>query len=62
MIIKLGQYGLFAACDNFPNCRNTMKLNKFLYEILKKIAFIFMDGIMFVGNAIKIQSLYILYK
>lgn len=36
MIIKLGKYGLFAACDNFPNCRNTMKLNKFLYEILKK--------------------------
>lgn len=36
MIIKLGQYGLFVACDNFPNCRNTIKLNKFLYEILKK--------------------------
>ena len=43
MIIKLGQYGLFAACDNFPNCKNTMKLNKFLYEILKK------DGIYIYG-------------
>lgn len=43
MIVKLGQYGLFAACDNFPNCRNTMKLNKFLYEILKK------DGIYIYG-------------
>ena len=43
MIIKLGQYGLFAACDNFPNCRNTMKLNKFLYEVLKK------DGINIYG-------------
>lgn len=36
MIIKLGQYGLFASCDRFPNCRNTMKLNYFLYDILKK--------------------------
>ena len=35
MKIKAGQYGLFAACDNFPRCRNTMKLNKFLYEVLK---------------------------
>ena len=36
MKIKLGQYGLFAACDKFPNCRNPIKLNKFLYEALKK--------------------------
>ncbi len=43
MIIKLGQYGLFAACDNFPNCRNTIRLNKFLYEVLKK------DGINIYG-------------
>ena len=43
MIIKLGQYGLFGACDNFPNCRNTMKLNKFLYEVLEK------DGINIYG-------------
>ena len=48
MIIKLGQYGLFGACDNFPNCRNTMKLNKFLYEVLKK------DGIN-IGNVAKLQ-------
>ena len=43
MIIKLGKYGLFAACDNFPTCKNTMKLNKFLYEVLKK------DGINIYG-------------
>lgn len=36
MIVKLGQYGLFAACDNFPKCRHTMRLNKYLYDVLKK--------------------------
>jgi len=27
MIIKLGRYGKFLACSNFPTCRNTKKLN-----------------------------------
>lgn len=43
MIVKLGQYGLFAACDNFPRCRNTMKLKNYLYEVLKS------DGVIIYG-------------
>lgn len=43
IIIKLGKYGLFAACNNFPNCRNIQKLSKFIYEVLKK------DGIYIYG-------------
>lgn len=43
MIIRDGQYGLFATCDNFPKCRNMMKLNKFLYNVLRK------DGIYIYG-------------
>lgn len=43
MIIKLGQYGLFGACNRFPSCRNTIKLNKILYAILKQ------DGINIYG-------------
>ena len=43
IIIKVGQYGMFGACDNFPNCRNTKKLNKYLYEVLK------IDGINIYG-------------
>lgn len=27
MIIKLGRYGKFLACSNFPTCRNTKRLN-----------------------------------
>ena len=29
IIIKLGRYGLFAECNNFPACKNTIKLNEF---------------------------------
>ena len=43
IIIKLGRYGLFAACNNFPACKNTIKLNEFLYDVLKK------DGINIYG-------------
>lgn len=43
IIIKLGRYGLFAECNNFPACKNTIKLNEFLYDVLKK------DGINIYG-------------
>lgn len=47
MIIRCGEYGLFAGCDSFPKCKNTMKLSKFLYEVMKK------DGIYIYGWNIK---------
>ena len=27
MIVKQGQHGAFMACDQFPNCKNTAKVN-----------------------------------
>lgn len=36
MIIKLGPFGLFGACDNYPKCNNTKNLEDILFEILKK--------------------------
>lgn len=28
MVIKIGRYGKFLACENFPNCKNTKKIEK----------------------------------
>jgi len=36
IIVRLGQYGLFAACTEFPKCKHTDKLENFILDILKK--------------------------